>query len=134
MIHKAIRLASLASLLFVLPLAFSLSPQGAAARDQKSVRVGTSWVIELKGNPSTGYKWRLNEGSSENLAIVKVEDLGYGESSGSSKKGHVMVGAPAPYRFRITGLSAGFAKLHFEYVRPWVGSPTKTEDVWVHIE
>jgi len=36
--------------------------------------------------------------------------------------------------FRLTGLSAGFAKLHFEYVQPWVGKPAKTEDLWVRVE
>ena len=120
--------ATLASLLFVVLLVISLAPLAVAARDQKSVRAGTSWVFPIGGNPSTGYVWRLNKAGSENLAIVKVEDLGYGE--GGKKR----LGAPASYRFRITGLAPGFARLHFEYVRPWVGKPSKTEDLWVRVD
>jgi inhibitor of cysteine peptidase len=104
---------------------------GLAANEAKSLRVGTSWVVEMQGNPSTGYTWRLDPGASENVSIVKVEDLGYGESKSSGKK---LIGAPAPYRFRITGVSQGFAKLHFEYVQPWVGKPAKTEDIWVRVD
>jgi predicted secreted protein len=105
-----------------------LAGGGLAARETKSLRVGTSWVVEMQGNPSTGYKWRLDPAGSENPSIVKVEDLGYGEPKSK------LLGAPAPQRFRLTGLSAGFAKLHFEYVQPWVGKPGKTEDVWVRVE
>jgi inhibitor of cysteine peptidase len=123
--------AKLAMLVLALPLALSAGPQGGAAREQKSVRAGTSWVVEMQGNPSTGYKWRLDQAGSENPSIVKVEDLGYGEAKTEGKK---LLGAPAPQRFRLTGLSAGFAKLHFEYVQPWVGKPAKTEDIWVHVD
>ena len=123
--------ATLALLLIVVLFVFSLAPRAVAARDEKSVRVGESWVIELQGNPSTGYKWRLNEGASENLAIVKVEDLGYGEPAPSDKK---LVGRPAPYRFRLTTLLPGSARLHFEYVQPWVGKPEETEDIWVRVD
>jgi Predicted secreted protein len=120
--------AGLCAALLALCLAFSVG--SAECNEQKSVRAGTSYVLELGGNPSTGYRWRLNQGSSENLAIVKVEDLGYGEAKSSGKK---LLGAPAPYRFRITGLSPGFAKLAFEYVQPWVGKPAKTEQHEVHV-
>jgi predicted secreted protein len=106
--------------------------QAAAARKQR-FSVGSSWVFQIEGNPSTGYIWRLNQASCENLAIVKVEDLGYGESAAATDQ-KKRVGAPAPYRFRITGLAPGFTKLHFEYVRPWEDKPAKTEDAWVRIE
>lgn len=100
--------------------AFLGSSVSLTARETKSLRIGTSWVVEMQGNPSTGYKWRLDPAGSENPSIVKVEDLGYGEAKGK------LLGAPTPQRFRLTGLSAGFAKLHFEYVQPWVGKPAKT--------
>ena len=51
------------------------SSAGAAARQQKSVRTGESWVVEMQGNPSTGYKWRLDAAASADPSIVKVEDL-----------------------------------------------------------
>jgi inhibitor of cysteine peptidase len=107
-----------------------LGLSNAEAKEQRNLRVGASYVFELGGNPSTGYKWRLNQGASENLAIVTVEDLGYSAAKTSGKK---LVGAPAPYRFRITGLAPGSARLHFEYVRPWVGKPLKAEDLTVRV-
>jgi inhibitor of cysteine peptidase len=100
------------------------------AQEQKSGRVGEIWVIEFEGNPSTGYKWRVDEAASENLSCVKLLDLGYGKPPPSDQK---LVGRPAPYRFRIVGVSPGFTKLHFEYVQPWVGKPEETEDVWVRV-
>jgi predicted secreted protein len=109
----------------------SLALTGATARSERSINKGSSWEFHIQGNPSTGYVWRLNKGKSENLAIVKVEDLGYGAPEAQGKK---KLGRPAPYRFRITGLSPGFAKLHFEYLRPWVGDPKNTEDLWARIE
>jgi inhibitor of cysteine peptidase len=118
--------------LATLALAFLLAASGGlAARETKSLRIGASWVLELKGNPSTGYKWHLDHSGSENPSIVKVENLGYGEANGTGKK---LLGAPAPQRFRLTGVSAGFAKLHFEYVQPWIGKPAKIEDVWVRVD
>ncbi len=104
----------------------------AAARDERSISKGSSWEFQIQGNPSTGYVWRLNEAKSENLAILKVDDLGYGQPQAKDKK--KLIGRPAPYRFHITGLSSGFAKLHFEYVRPWIGKPEKTEVLWVRVE
>ena len=116
---------TLATLVLAVLLA---SGTGLGAREVKSLRVGASWVVEMQGNPSTGYKWRLDPAGSENVSIVKVEDLGYGEGKGK------LLGAPASQRFRLTGLSAGFAKLHFEYVQPWVGKPAKTEDISVRVD
>jgi predicted secreted protein len=120
--------AKLAMLLLALALAMSATTHSVGAREETSGRVGTSWVIELEGNPSTGYRWRLNQKESENPSIVKVEDLGYGEAKSK------LIGAPAPYHFRLTGLSPGLAKLRFEYVRPWEGKPEKTKDVWVRVK
>lgn len=128
----AVRRALFSSLILALFFALSLASQSADARVNKSARAGTSWIFIIEGNPSTGYVWRRNEGKSENLAIVKVEDLGYGESE--RKAGKKRYGAPSPYRFRITELAPGFARLHFEYLRPSTGSSSKTEDCWVHVE
>ena len=115
--------AVLVALLVLSPLA--ADAQRSAARQ---VRIGNSYVIELQGNPSTGYRWRLNASSSENLGIVKVADLGYS----SARRG--LIGAPAQQRFRITVTGAGFAKLVFDYVQPWEGKPSRVHEHWVHGE
>ena len=95
-----------------------------AAEANKVGAPGDSYVVELEGNPSTGYRWKLSEPSSENLGILRVDDLGY--RAAKKEPGRVLVGAPRPYEFRITLLSPGAAKLLFEYLRPWESKPIKT--------
>jgi inhibitor of cysteine peptidase len=93
---------------------------------------GASFTLELPGNPSTGYRWRLDAAKSENASIVTIEDLGYVKSDPPPGEKRRM-GAPASYRFRITGVSQGTAKLVFEYVQPWVGKPARLEEHTVQV-
>ena len=53
---------------------------------------------------------------------------------GSSKKkeGHVVVGAPAPFAFRVTCVKPGNANRRFTYVGPTGKSSSKREGVSVH--
>lgn len=102
-------------------LALAMLSAGADVGHAKSLQVGASFVLSLKGNPGTGYTWRLNKAKSSNLASVSVADLGYGK--GSSRKR----GAPAAYRFRVTAKSPGVVKLVFDYLRPWEGRPVRSE-------
>jgi inhibitor of cysteine peptidase len=113
-------------------LGAALVPAQTSAAETRSLPRGASYTLKLQGNPSTGYRWRLDAANSENAAILKIDDLGYGNSdplTGDKPR----VGAPAPYRFRITGVSEGTAKLVFEYVQPWVGKPGKIEEHTVHV-
>jgi len=103
-----------------------------AAAETRDLTRGASTVMELQGNPSTGYSWRLDAANSENTSIVSIEDLGYGESEPPPGEKRRM-GAPASYRFRITGVSEGTAKLVFEYVQPWVGKPARMQEHTVHV-
>jgi predicted secreted protein len=84
-------------------------PESAVAENK---RIGNSYEFEMEGNPSTGYKWKLNAQASTGLDVVKVEALGYGKAK--SRK----VGAPAIFIFRITCIGSGFARLQFDYVSP----------------
>jgi predicted secreted protein len=85
------------------------------ARSSRSVKVGKAFALELEGNPSTGYRWRLNESKSTGLDAVRVEPMGYRSKPGGGK---VVVGAPALFVFRITCVKAGSAQLFFDYVGP----------------
>lgn len=97
-----------------------------------ALSVGQSAVIALPGNPSTGYSWRLDTARSENATILGIEDLGYAKSE-PAEGATPRVGAPASYRFRITGAAAGTARLVFEYVQPWVGEPARADERDVHV-
>lgn len=102
------------------------------AAESKDLARGASYTLELPGNPSTGYSWRLDASKSENASIVTIEDLGYVKSAPPPGEKRRM-GAPAPYHFRITGVSEGTATLVFEYVRPWVGKPVRMEELTVQV-
>jgi inhibitor of cysteine peptidase len=97
----------------------------------KSRAVGTSYMFTLDGNPGTGFKWILNEQASSGIEFVNVESLGYQEPTKTGKK---LIGAPAPFAFRITCLSAGFAHLIFDYVPPGGGAAGQTHETWARCE
>lgn len=86
-----------------------------AAHAQKILRIGETWNLQLEGNPSTGYAWRLDSGASDGLSRVKVKSLGYADAP---KRRPVMVGVPAPFGFRIRCAQQGYARLAFVYVGP----------------
>jgi predicted secreted protein len=102
----------------------------ADARATRNERLGNSWEFELQGNPSTGYHWELNPTASSGLDLVKVESLGY--ASGSGKPG--MVGAPAPFVFRLTCVKAGTAQLIFDYIGPTGKRSQDSHEAWVRCE
>ena len=100
-------------------LALAMIPaRGPVAAETIVLKVGTICEYVLEGTPGTGAAWSFAEDQSEGAALVKVEDLGYGEPSGDA------VGGPAPYRFRLKALDPGAARLVFVYKRSW------ETDVW----
>jgi predicted secreted protein len=80
-------------------------------------------VIEIKlyENPSTGYRWHLNESAAENLQLLKEEyepltsDSESEESEAESSRQLVGQGGIKSWTFR--GLEAGYQLLTFELAR-----------------
>lgn len=101
------------------------STAGQSMAAQKAIRVGNSYEFQLEGNPSTGYSWFFNGSKSSGLDVVKIDDLGYGTPAS------LRLGAPAPYRFRLTCLKAGPAELVFDYVAPDRNTIGKSHVHWV---
>jgi len=66
-------------------------------------------VIELEGNPTTGYEWTC-EINDENIASVEVEYI--------SPKTDAL-GAPGKYNITLTGKKEGETKLVCKYARSW---------------
>ncbi len=98
----------------------------AAAAEPQRVAVNESITIELDGNSTTGYRWQLDDGASEDANFVKVEDLGYVKRE--LKPGErPLFGAPSKYQFRVTGLEAATVKLVFQYVKGNDSAPGKTQ-------
>ena len=123
-------LAQVMAALCLVALATGSGPADAASG--KSLKVGSSSQFQFGGNPSTGYRWRLDRGASTGLGLVRVQSLGYGGGSSKKKEGHVVVGAPAPFAFRVTCVKPGNANLRFTYVGPTGKSSSKREGVSVH--
>ncbi len=75
--------------------------------------VGLSVTIALTENPSTGYRWRLDQAAGTNLSLVEISDAGFEAGGGK------LIGAPGMRRFRIAARRVGAAVAVFEYVRSW---------------
>jgi predicted secreted protein len=106
--------------------------QASAQSGPIEVGIEQSSMIELDGNPSTGFTWALDDGASENPQLVKVEDLGYAKRELAPGQRPVL-GAPSKYQFRVTGVEAGSVKLVFNYGRGREAPPTKTQEVSVEV-
>lgn len=115
-----------AAMILLFPLA------GARAQEALTVQVNESTTVELDGNPSTGYRWQLDDGASESANLVQVEDLGYAKRELKPGERPVL-GAPSKYQFRVTGLEVGTAKLVFNYVRGQETAPGKTQTVSIEV-
>jgi predicted secreted protein len=116
------------------PAALLLALAGQAFAQSAPVQVYTdaSTVIELPGNPSTGYSWVLDDGASEGPEFVKVEDLGYAMKE--LKEGErPVLGAPQQQQFRISGLEVAHVKLVFLYVKSRDTPPAKTEEIAIEV-
>ena len=103
---------------------------GAATLSDETIRLspGAVATVALSENPSTGYKWQINQEQSSNLAIVQVDDAGYQRSSSQ------LLGAPGMHRWRVKALATGTAQIIFAYARPWEhGAPARTHTVRIEV-
>jgi inhibitor of cysteine peptidase len=76
-----------------------------------SVKVGVQIMVELKGNPSTGYTWE-----TENLDSTMIQQVGE-TAFRSSNSG--LVGAGGSLGLTFKTLKAGTTTLNLVYHRPW---------------
>ena len=111
----------------------AMVPASFAANDETlQVSVGASAILELDGNPSTGYTWVLDEGASANADLVTVADQGYSAAAAEPGK-RPLLGAPKKQKFEVTGVAAGEVKLVFNYVRSGDAAPAKTAEYVVEV-
>ncbi len=75
---------------------------------------GSKKIIELEGNPTTGYTWVYTV-EDEALISIKESEKYLGKNG--------MVGAPSLFTYKITALKRGATKILFEYKRPWEENP-----------
>jgi predicted secreted protein len=91
-----------------------------------SLSVGKSIDILIKGNPTTGYGWYLDNVEEINKEVLYPLNLTKENSSknfvtNEHPKGFVGVGGN--YHFLFNGVGPGTVKLVFVYKRPWETKP-----------
>ena len=125
--HRWLRGVIVCTVLLTTVLASSFGP--ACAQESQTLRlaVGGTRVITLKGNPSTGYGWQVNNAASKDLSRVDIADAGFVRDS-------KLIGAPGQHRFSITARRPGTAVAVFDYARPWEKvAPARQHTVTIRI-
>ena len=85
-------------------------------------------TVQLEENPTTGYRWQIDRTKSDNLTIVRIDDLGF-----SAREGSARIGASGTHRWSIEGVSAGKARIVFEYLRPWEKAAVRRHEISVEV-
>lgn len=84
-----------------------------------------TWEFALDGNPSTGYRWMLDEAASDEAGFLAVTLVGYKPVSTGR------LGAPAPFVIRMQCKAEGEARLVFVYVGPTGTLSDERHETWV---
>jgi inhibitor of cysteine peptidase len=122
--------AAVSAAVVVFSALFWAGATGAATLSDETVRLlpGAVTTVALSENPSTGYRWQINQEQSSNLAVVQVNDAGYERSSSPR------IGAPGMHRWLVKALANGIAQIVFDYARPWEhGAPARRHTVRIEI-
>jgi predicted secreted protein len=120
---------ALAPIALQLVLVVLLAPHATQAAD-RSIKLsqGQRTTVQLDENPTTGYRWQIDRTKSDNLSIVRIDDLGFSAPEGSTR-----VGASGVHRWNIEGASAGKARIVFEYLRPWEKEAVRHHEISVEV-
>jgi predicted secreted protein len=107
-----------------------LEPRAIQAAEQSmKLALGERATVQLDENPTTGYRWQIDRTKSDNLAIVRIDDLGFF----AREEGSARVGASGTHRWSIEGVSAGQARIVFEYLRPWEKAAVRRHEISVEV-
>ncbi len=86
-----------------------------------------SIIIPAKTNPSTGFDWDVRI-ETQDSSILKLENVKNTTQRDPSQP--MMCGAPSTREYEFTSEKAGFAKVIFEYKRPWEKKDPETTVVY----
>ncbi|WP_253705888.1 protease inhibitor I42 family protein [Bradyrhizobium sp. WD16] len=105
------------------------SAETAAADQAFRLAVGQEAFVALTENPSTGYRWAIDEKASSNLSILQINDRGFSQDGGGKR----LVGAPGIHRWSIQASKSGHASVTFAYRRSWEAASIRTHRVAVEV-
>src|SRR5215471_18770449 len=86
---------------------------------------GHQFAVELGANPTAGYTWRLDAGSSR----LQLKSREYRPVAAPAAR----LGAGGTERFVFEAAAPGTERVHFEYRRGSAGEPARTYDLTVTI-
>lgn len=113
--------------LVVAILIMAINAEARASDQTLRLAVGQSASVELEENPSTGYRWAVDDKASSGLPVVRISDSGFSEREGGKR----LLGAPGIHRWEIQAVGVGTAKVVFIYRRPWEDKPARSHEVAV---
>lgn len=91
--------------------------------EEITARAGETFVIEIEGNPTTGYLWELAEGD-EHFRLIEKDYAQPGSGIGTATK----------ERFVIKAVKTGSTTLAFKHRRPWETEVLDTRTFRLRIE
>ncbi len=96
---------------------------------------GSIIVLKLKGNPTTGYSWYLND-SNLDTSMIKPLNLNKYKSAEYKSEPHPegFVGYGGTYYFKFEALKTGSTSCSFSYKRVWMKENNKTYNITFTIE
>ncbi|MEE0083965.1 MAG: protease inhibitor I42 family protein [Paludibacteraceae bacterium] len=86
-----------------------------------------SLIIPAQTNPSTGYDWEVRI-ETQDSSVLKLDTVKNTTKRDPSQP--MMCGAPSTREYEFTFEKAGFAKIIFEYKRPWEKKNPETTVVY----
>ncbi len=94
-----------------------------------SVKTHQEFCLKMKSNPSTGYRWALDQPIDETMLQLIKHDV-------EEPDGTAMMGAPQFEIWEFRALKVGETAISLKYVRPWEKNtpPPKTHRFIVSIE
>ena len=108
-------------------------------KENEAFQINTSsgklFTVKIRGNPTTGYGWFL-ENPEENTNLIKVLDLNENNSSIhyiADKVPQGFMGGGGFYYFRFKALTSGDVTLIFSNKQPWNPSSAMTYSLNVTI-
>ncbi len=84
------------------------------------LNIGQALTLTLPSNPSTGYRWQLQDGASTILGVLSPEVY-------SSNASDDMVGSAGQSTWRFRAKSAGEGHLLLVYQQPWAPGDTPAQ-------
>jgi predicted secreted protein len=90
------------------------------------LKIGQKVIIEVEGNPTTGYIWILSNPNH----LKKVKPLNLDEKNSTEYYStNTTIGAGGIYHFKFKAEEVGNDVLIFKYKRPWETESTDTKSV-----